>query len=346
MDVFLVRSEGVTAELFNEVLALLKSPSKLISFKGDETRLPIQLPNRRFLKWDELFDACAKERRAISDLKQDSFLILLTDKPNQGNYFAYLNPHHLYDGFVHTGDWEEFLDAPAAFPIAYHVLAIVLQKYMVVNGNGHELINVVHDRPIGCVNDFCEHKREVILKLRTADICRNCMNLLIKNLAIPKINHVLQLFESLRVKMLTAQKMGVQLSKVFIDDNDGYRIFLTDYDNLEIKLYPLERVLYILFKNNPDGIVLSYLHDYYNEMLGIYGDVGVGVGLVNAEAEDRINELCDPVESKPASIIISKIKKAFINALGSDELARHYYIAKRRGDIHHIPYFRNQLQNP
>jgi len=341
MDVFLVRSEGVTAELFNEVLALLKSPSKLISFKGDEARLPIQLPNRRFLKWDELFDACAKER-AISGLKQDSFLILLTDKPNQGNYFAYLNPDHLYDGFVHTGDWEAFLDAPAAFPIAYHVLAIVLQKYMVVNG--HELINVVHDRPIGCVNDFCEHKREVILKLRTADICRNCMNLLIKNLSIPKINHVLQLFESLRAKMLTAQKMGVLPSNVFIDENDGYKIFLTDYDNLEIKLYPLERVLYILFKNNPNGIILSCLYGYYDEMFGIYREIG---GPLDDDAmRASIDTLCDREKSKPASIIISKIKKDFINALGSDELARHYYIAKRRGKIHYIPYFRNQLQNP
>lgn len=341
MDVFLVRSEGVTVELFIEVLALLKSPSKLISFKGDEAKLPIQLPNRRFLKREELFGACANER-AVSHLNQDSFLILLTEKPNQNNYFASLNPDQLYDGFVHTGDWEAFLDAPAAFPIAYHVLAIVLQKYMVVNG--HELIDVVHDRPIGCVNDFCEHKREVILKLRTADICQNCMNLLIKNLSIPKINHVLQLFESLRTKMLTAQKMGVRrLSELFIDDNDGYRIFLTDYDNLEIKLRPLERVLYILFKNNPDGIVLNQLDGYRDYMLGIYHETGGPLDEVAMEA--AIDALCNPFDNS-ASEKISYIKKAFKDALGSDELARHYYIAGRKGGIYYIPSFQNQLQNP
>jgi hypothetical protein len=42
------------------------------------------------------------------------------------------------------------------------------------------------------------------------------------------------------------------LSKLVIDNNN--RIFLPDFGNIEIKLRPLEKALYILYLNHPEGL--------------------------------------------------------------------------------------------
>mgnify|MGYP007100215496 CR=1 FL=1 len=39
-----------------------------------------------------------------------------------------------------------------------------------------ETLKGVHKKSIGCIMDFCKDKSQIILKMRTADVCESCMN--------------------------------------------------------------------------------------------------------------------------------------------------------------------------
>lgn len=49
-----------------------------------------------------------------------------------------------------------------------------------------------------------------------------------------------------------------------------YRILLTDYGDMELKLMPMPKMLFILFLKHPEGIRFAELSTYRDEMMGIY----------------------------------------------------------------------------
>jgi hypothetical protein len=148
--------------------------------------------------------------------------------------------------------------------VAYEVIALVLQRP--IYKNWENMRELAHKTPRGCVNDFCLEKRDIILKMRTADICQECMGMLQQQLSHPVIDHALSLMESLRQKMLYAQnfRQNSPPSRMIIDRAN--RIFLPDFGNIEISLRPLERALYFLFLRHPEGILMSSLCDHREEL--------------------------------------------------------------------------------
>jgi hypothetical protein len=193
----------------------------------------------------------------------------------------------------------------------------------------NEARSSVHIDPIGCVNDLCLEKKNIVLKLRTADICPECMNKVRSKLSIAEIQHALNIMESLRVKMLFSQnfKQNVPLSKLVIDSKQ--RIFLPDFGNIEIKLRPLEKALYRLYLDHPEGIGLSFLCDYREELNNIYKKIS-SIGDLE-EMKARIDDIVNVTKSSAVEKI-SKIKAAFVKAIG-EELAKHYYIHGGNGEV-------------
>ncbi len=59
-----------------------------------------------------------------------------------------------------------------------------------------------------------------------------------------------------------------RLSRLVITKD--YRILLPDYHNMEIKMEPLVKAVYLLFLNHPEGIVFKSLPDYRQELVQIY----------------------------------------------------------------------------
>ena len=166
---------------------------------------------RKASKWETLFAKC-NNYRLRRGINNDEFVILLTEISNDKNWFASLDEKMPTNGFIHTSDWNHFIKCNDAFPIAYEVIALLLQKHMF--NDYDELRTSVHIDPIGCVNDMCLEKKDIKLKLRTADICADCMNKLKAKLSFAEIHQALNIMESLRVKMLFSQnfKQNVPLS--------------------------------------------------------------------------------------------------------------------------------------
>ena len=109
-------------------------------------------------------------------------------------------------------------------------------------------------------------------------------------------------------------------------------IFLTDYDNMEIKMAPLSKAVYLLFLRHPEGIVFSYLPDYRPELLNIYSMI---TGRESMEAVRKsIDDVTDPTRNS-INEKCSRIKLAFTREF-DESLARNYYITGERGEAKKI----------
>ena len=323
MKATLFRGEDVREETFEATLQLLQAITGMNQFIGNGD--PIPLPNKPVLSWSELFNI-DQNLRIKNRIPADHFVFILTERPNERNFFGYLDPENPNNGFVHTGDWERFIHCPSELPVAYHILALMVQKQMVQSQK--ELVHVLHDQPVGCVNDFCRNKREVILKMRTADICPACMERLSPKLTPPETNHVFELLESLRIKMLFAQNMRQHIEPSPLVVTTENNLVIPAYGNLEIRMTPLEKTLYLLFMRHPEGIHLTSLIEHKAELQEIYANIS-SLGSLE-EMRQSIDDMCNALHNS-ASEKMAKIKGHFERALGK-ELAKHYYIQGKRGE--------------
>ncbi len=367
MKIHIIKSPELSPVLFTHIIELLSAIQGAISFSFDENSIidfdqdavneyvfdnakdfeiarfklregwKISFPHsRKQVSWSTLFAKCAAYRQE-KKIAVDEFVILLTDIANNKNWFAGLDEQMPYNGFIHTAEWSHYIDCPNQFPIAYELIALMLQKFM-FNGI-HDVRASVHQTPIGCVNDMCIQKREIILKLRTADICPDCMDLIKNKLPIPVIHHALQIMESLRVKMLYAQnfKQESPLSTILITKQS--KIFLPEFGNIEIMLRPREKALYFFFLKQTEGVFLSSLSDYRRDLYFIYGQLS-GAGEIE-EMKIRIDDMTNAL-SNSASEKISRIKRVFEEAIGKD-LAKNYYIWGVIGDAKRISLPRDKV---
>ena len=110
------------------------------------------------------------------------------------------------------------------------------------------------------------------------------------------------------------------------------RIFLQDYNNMEIKMHPLSKALYLLFLRHPEGIMFSDLPNYRDELLHIYGMVS-GRDSID-EIRRSIDDMTDPTRNS-INEKCSRIKQAFLREF-DDSIARNYYITGGRGEAKKI----------
>ena len=304
-----------------------------------ETKRTWSFPHtRKAMRWRDLFSNI-QEFREEYKVPEDEFALLLTPTANIKNWFALIDEANPFNGFIHTDEWEHYIPCDPAFPIAFEVVALTLQKYIFEKYS--QLQERTHMPSIGCVSDLCMKKSEIILKMRTADVCAVCMQRLQQSLSLPEIHHALAVMESLRVKMLFAQnfRQSSPPSRLHIRRNG--RMYLSDYENMEIKMPALEKSLYILFLRHPEGIYISSLNEYRQELYSIYTRLS-NRGLVE-DMKHRIDEMTNVLKDQ-ASVKISRIKKAFTDALGN-ALAEHYIIQGENAERKSIRLDRRLVEN-
>jgi len=121
-----------------------------------------------------------------------------------------------------------------------------------------------------------------------------------------------------------------RLSRLVITKD--YRLMLPEYNNMEIKMEPLVKAVYLLFLNHPEGILFKHLPNYRDELTEIYMKLkpfGMSERAVQS-IEDVTNPLLNSINEKCA-----RIRGAFVGQF-DDHLARHYYIDGRRGEAKKI----------
>lgn len=113
---------------------------------------------------------------------------------------------------------------------------------------------------------------------------------------------------------------------------EDYRIFLPEYNNMEIEMTALPKALYFLFLRYPEGIVLKELQDHYTELLNIYRQLRP-----NLDEEKRaltVSKLVNPF-SNAIHENLARIRKAFVEKF-DEHLSKNYIITGAPGEPYAI----------
>ena len=115
------------------------------------------------------------------------------------------------------------------------------------------------------------------------------------------------------------------LSKVTITKD--LRIILNDYGEMEIRMEPINKAIFLLFLKHEEGIRIKELCNYRSELESLY------TRLSHDDREKRqecIDKIIDPTNNS-INEKISRVCQAFI-ARFEDDLASNYYIKGPRGE--------------
>ena len=130
---------------------------------------------------------------------------------------------------------------------------------------------------------------------------------------------------------------AVKLSRLRITRQ--FKILLVDYD-MEIKMGPLPKTVFLFYLRHPEGVKFTYLQDHVDELRNIYGHVSV-----NDDPEkmaESIASLIDPLNNSICEKCAA-IKKAFLLKV-NDNVARNYYVTGIQGGEKGIALDRNLVE--
>lgn len=130
-----------------------------------------------------------------------------------------------------------------------------------------------------------------------------------------------------------------KLSSLYIDSN--YRIFLPDYNNIEIKMEPLNKAVFLLFLQHEEGIIFKHLIDYKEELAEIYEKI-TGCRC-DEKRRKSIERICDPTNNS-INEKCARIREAFVRHF-DERLAKNYFVTGEWGEAKRVALSRELIVN-
>lgn len=316
------------------------------SFSAQESRnssrFTIKFPYLEKVKsWKQLFTECDKYRKT-KKISENDLVVLLTDIGNELNWFGGVDPN-MKNYFIQTSNWEHFFGntIDIRFPIAYEVIIWAMRYFMFENNEA--ILKGVHKKSIGCIMDFCEDKSQIIIKMRTADVCDTCMNHF-KDRDTPTLytRQFFEILDGIRNSMTFRNRSSLLQQPSRLEIRGHFRkIFFTDLGGLELRLNPKEKSIYLFYLNHPEGIIISHLQDYKEEITQLYSRFSnqSEPDIINRAIETLINPLDNDI-----NVILSRINAKIKKAVG-EYLYDYYCISGERGGIKKICLDRELINN-
>jgi hypothetical protein len=181
------------AAVVERSVALLNEGQDRFVFSGSQgPDLPPQDLDGAY-SWDllDLFLRREKERIAAH------YLFGIVAEPIEHNYFSHAQRK---EGFccITTSDWDYLCRLPVHSYVAY---SIVRNLVGMLIGKSHR-----HEDTRGCIYDFCRRKSDYSFKIRTADICPECLDFLKALLEPETLETIVALLEKVRLAALGRDK--------------------------------------------------------------------------------------------------------------------------------------------
>ncbi len=330
MNVHVLRSPEYPIEDFNQVVTLLKTHTNTIKIKG-HANVEINYQDESEIKhWDEFFLNCVHFRNA-KQISGDDYVFLLTEYKNQEDYFGWTD-ETLGNYFIQTSDWNLYFESEVNkhFPISYEVVAWILRSLMY--GTQQELLEKAHKRARGCVMDYCDEKEDIILKMRTGDVCNTCLCRIRDSGVHPGfLGNIFNAMESIRKGLMYRErnellgtispirlKLGVERPKFTLVEMNDLKL---NFDETQTAIY------YFLLQTG--GVKLMDLGDRREELKECYRRVKNG-HINQKDLNTTIDFWVNPFNTTPFTQKVSKINKKLKDLLG-DSLAKSYLIVNVKG---------------
>ena len=249
--VHMVRTENVAIELMESIHDRISVVLGPISYRYDAGRNLVQSGSEQLMSWDAIFALC-EAFRTKHQIPADEVVELFIDKPNECNWFASWDRSAKLNFFIHTKGYEHIIDADPEYPLVYELATVpmLIQAF----DNLEQAENYAHEESRGCVFDYTRNKKEAMLRLRTADLCPECIQLFENRKADAAIlQQSLAIFDLIRSQMLYKTRFSLlkNLSRLTIYTESRQLLF--NDAHVHIKLGPREMAVYHFLLENPDG---------------------------------------------------------------------------------------------
>lgn len=263
------------------------------------------------LSFEELFALCDTVRlfRTIPD---DEFVVLVTSIKNSEDWFSAFDGKNI---FIHGVDWEYYTKKDAKYGIAYQVVENIFQTLIELDIDDPKKEPNIHEPSIGCINDHCREKFDVMIKFRTADICESCLKRAEEKKVNPLVvTQIYQIINNLRKRFVSSHILNTKSEpeKVYVNPDREVTI-----GPKKLKLDPVNKVIFIFFLRNLEGVETKLISGCEDNLYQIYKEVR------DNPKRKTIKNLTGDISSfEPYR---SKLNKALINQLGTN-LAEHYIL--------------------
>lgn len=171
--VVLLRQEGLGRAVADETATWINQCPGPIDVRVEDMPVSLTADRDGALRWDTIF-AAIRTARIGRKIPQTTFVYLLTHSPNENNWFAAEDDRDMRSGFGHLDDFSWITSAPASVIAAHYLLKGILNALL--DEAGFAWRALWHSEPRGCLFDFCEQKSDLRLKLKTGDICGDCLS--------------------------------------------------------------------------------------------------------------------------------------------------------------------------
>ena len=266
MNVYITCTPEFSSDKLDEIVSLLKSVPGELEFKKREplTQTQYRRLNEKFeninqissLSFEEFFYLIQdiRERIPAIDIDESDFVILISSIKHTGNWFSAFNKKNI---FIHGDEWDLVSNVDSKFGIAHQCVENIFQSLIDLDLSNVRAEPNIHMTAIGCINDFCGHKPDILQKLQSANICPSCFKrALDKEVTDYVLAHIISILEVIRKEFVISKNFQRQtkLDKVIIDDKGNVMI-----GNRIIKMDVLPKVMYICFLKNIDGFPTNKL---------------------------------------------------------------------------------------
>lgn len=306
MKIYLIRDVAFEQEIFDEIYLFLKSTTGELKFIISDEQIETITPSSH----DSYFERCNKFRKENKIKKSDIVIFLSTT--SYSNYFSL--PDFKNNIYVKVSGWENYVDSQIRYPISIEIATNIFHLLMFKSETDvQQKTHMNEDR--GCLNDYHLKTDGVVKKLKTTDLCDDCLKLLNPYIISPNI--VEQIFE-------IADKGSVALKKVkrYLNTFDALELQIKDNHtklyfqeplNHALPLSPIQMTLYKYLLLNEEGVKAQHLFDIKKELFDIYF-VGKISTQNKEDSETSIENLCLNA-STPVSNINAKLTQALPSSI-------------------------------
>jgi hypothetical protein len=254
MKIHLIRDKGFKEVIYNEVFEILNNSTGELKFEKWDNELDIISPKSH----QDYFNVCNSFREE-NKLKND--VVLFLSSTSFDNYFSL--PDFSNNIYVKVSGWENFVESQIRFPIAIEIVTNIFHLLMFDSLEDLKKKTHLHENR-GCINDYTLNLKDVNLKMKTPDLCDDCLSLLSNNTISPNIvEQIFVIAEQASIELRKVKRYLASFDTVKLEIIERHtKLYFQSPINHAVKLEPVEFAFYKYLLQNESGVKPKDFQNY------------------------------------------------------------------------------------